>query len=365
MFLERSQPSTPIDDLPEDVQIHQSRPLLLVNAVGQMVRSSSDGALFGPNGAQAFRLPGSTETLSPTHHEGESTRPNATTSTNTNSSTTVTINRKMSAPSILSAKAKSFVPLTKATVNDSARRLEAFLHHTPHSANINPEVADENKFRQWVFPHPESHSPSPSAGSHSLHPSLSLTHKRRHSETEEDAEADDETGPGDASSARNRYTMADEVRTWPNWPHGTEVLSPESHSFTTTDTSADFPMRRSPPRRLSVINTTTPPRPTWLGNGGIISPIVLPREMLVGMLTTMKDVGEQVMQSRSDHQRLLEESTKRAEAADTQNTVASATLDMIKGELDCPPVADMSRVLLQCVPQALLRQCGDDTGGPH
>jgi hypothetical protein len=248
---------------------------------------------------------------------------------------TVIMKRNISAPTILSAKAKPFLPSYAPGSTDlsPAKRLDAFLHHTPHSSNVNAEVADENKFRQWVFPHPESHSRSPS-GADSRHLSLSHSHKRRHSDSEE-GEGEEGSPVGDESAVDEESSAVEGsmAMKWPNWPHGATVLSPGSNTYTTTDTSAEFPMRRTPPRRLSVVNNiVTPLRPSTPDTGGISTPIVLPREMLVEMLTTMKGVGEQVMQSRSDHQRLLDESTKRAEAAANQSTVASDTLEMIKGE---------------------------------
>lgn len=325
-----------MDSLPDDVQIHQSKPIRLISAVGHMVRSSSDGVL------STTRHPGPTEAFAPIHPlpsdldvEADSTRPNA--------SKTVMMNRTVSEPTILSAKAEPFVlgrRISQAVADASALRLEAFLHHTPQSSNMNAEVVDENKFRHWVFPRPETHSRSPSTEEHDL--SLSHPNKRRHSNSEEDLGADDESisvdelGVDNASEAGHGSTVEEGIK-WPNWPHGTEVLSPESNAFTTTETSAEFPMRRTPPRRLSVINTTTPLHEASPGTGGRATPIVLPRDMLVAMLSTMKGVGEQVMQTRSDHQRLLEESTKRAEAAANQSAVASNTLEMIKSELVLRP----------------------------
>lgn len=309
VFSERSQPSTPVDGVRDDVQIHQSKPIRLENAVGHMVRASSDGVV------QAA----SVDTPAPSHKTSESADAAAPATEGSK------MNRTVSAPTVLSAKAKPFVlgGQYSQSVSESAKRLDDFLHHNPHISNHNSEVADENKFRHWVFPRPETHSRSPSAED-----SRPLSHKRRHEDTEEDAQADEESGGDDGSVDQGETTSK-----WPNWSHAAEVLSPESNAFTTTDTSAEFPMRRTPPRRLSVINTTTPPRAPSPTPGGISTPLILPRAMLVEMLTTMKGVGEQVVQSRNDHQRLLDESTKRAEAAAKQSAMATETLEKIKGEL--------------------------------
>ncbi|BEI81953.1 hypothetical protein CcaverHIS002_0211130 [Cutaneotrichosporon cavernicola] len=331
-WLGRSQPSTPIDGLSNDVQIHQSMPIRLNSAGGRRVRASSDGAL---KSAQQTPPPMPTDRYSPSRPvaelsgeaESQPTRPPLP------PIQTVIMKRNISAPTILSAKAKPFHPSYPQGSSDlsPAKRLDAFLHHTPHSSNMNAEVADESKFRHWVFPNPETYSPSPSRAE-SDHLSLSYSHKRRHSETD-DVEEAGESPVGDDSAVDQDGSAVEGSRSlkWPNWPHGETVLSPASNTYTTTDTSAEFPMRSTPPRRLSVVNhVTTPLRPSTPESGGISTPIVLPRAMLVEMLTTMKGVGEQVMKSRSDHQRLLDESTKRAEAAANQSTTASDILEMIK-----------------------------------
>lgn len=310
-------------------------PIRLGSAGGERIRASSEGAL---KATQPTPPPVPTGRYSPSRpvadlngeaDSQESRRPQPLIQT-------VIMKRNISAPTILSAKAKPFLPGYAPLPTDlsPAKRLDAFLHHTPHSSNMNAEVADENKFRQWVFPQSDTPPRSPS-GADSHHLSQSHSHKRRHSDAEE-VEGDDEIPVGDESSVDEEGSVVEGTMAmkWPDWPHGATVLSSTSNTYTTTDTSAEFPMRRTAPRRLSAVNNVvTPLRPSTPVSGDISTPIVLPREMLVEMLTTMKGVGEQVVQSRNDRQRLLDESTQRAEAAANQSTVASDTLEMIKGEL--------------------------------
>ncbi|KLT39269.1 hypothetical protein CC85DRAFT_198953 [Cutaneotrichosporon oleaginosum] len=331
-WLGRSQPATPVDT-PSDAQIHQSMPIRLDSGGSSgKVRASSDGALKVPvQTPPAVSTGGGSSTRSVAEPSGEAKSQSS--GPPPSMIQTVIMKRNISAPTILSAKAKPFLPSYAQGFSDlsPAKRLDAFLHHTPHSSNVNVEVADENKFRHWTFPQPDENSPSP-PGADSRHLSFSQSHKRRHSDTE-DVEGDEEPPSRAVSAVGGGASVAGEgmAMKWPNWPHSATVLSPTSHTYSTTDTSAEFPMRRTPPRRLSVVNTVvTPLRQSTPETVGIRSPIILPRGMLVEMLTTMQGVGEQVMQSRSDNQRLLDESTKRAEAAENQSIIATTALDMIK-----------------------------------
>lgn len=234
---------------------------------------------------------------------------------------------------------------------------------SPSMPNIRVELADDsnNKFRKWVFP---SASASSVAGSshadarseHAYphqHQHVDSVHRRSHSDITEPDDLDDRIerssspatemhGLAKEREERNRQRQqaaaeAPDVDEWLHWTDGnghTTLTGGLRHGSLglSSHTSAEFPLRASPPRVLAVVNDD--PK---LRSGGFMSPTI--DDMPLGddpapeILHLLHKIEEQVASLRQDADQMANDNVRRVDDANTQTSIATEALDLIKGGL--------------------------------